>query len=109
MNESDSIETTDRTNLTDQTKFRLSGINKIENYFNKEIKERKLNSTNVSKYAAAFDYIDKILIALSATLVEHLLFLYWSSCRNSKCKILLFLFSLTTEIIKKLLSITRNK
>ena len=75
MNESDFIETTDRTNLTDQTKFRLSEINKIENHVNKEIKERKLNSKNLSKYSAAFDYIDKILIALSATLVEYLLFL----------------------------------
>ena len=29
MNESNSIEATDRTNLTDQTKFRLNEINKI--------------------------------------------------------------------------------
>ena len=33
------IETIDRTNLTDQTKFRLSEITKIENYFNHEIKK----------------------------------------------------------------------
>ena len=46
--------------------FRLSEISKIENYFNKEIKEKKLNSKNSSKYVAAFDYIDKTLIALSA-------------------------------------------
>ena len=32
----------------------------------------------------------------------------WSSCRNSKCKFY-FYFSLTTGIIKKILSITRNK
>ena len=29
--------TTDRTNLTDQTKFRLNEINDIESYFNQEI------------------------------------------------------------------------
>ena len=62
MNKSNSIETTDSTNLTNQTKFRLNEISKIENYFNQEIKERKLNSHKLSKYVAAFDYIDKTLI-----------------------------------------------
>ena len=38
MNEYNSIET-DKTNLTDQTKFRLNEITKIENYFNSEIKQ----------------------------------------------------------------------
>ena len=37
MNESNSIETIDRTNLTEQTKFRLDEISKIENYFREEI------------------------------------------------------------------------
>ena len=37
MNESNSIETTDRTNLTEQTKFGLDEISKIENYFYEEI------------------------------------------------------------------------
>ena len=50
----------DETNLTDQTKFRLNEISKIENYFNQEVKEKKLNSKKLSKYVAAFDYIDKI-------------------------------------------------
>ena len=67
MNEIKSIETIDRINLTDQTKFRLNEISKIENCFNQQIKERKLNSKRLNKYLAAFDYIDKILIALSAT------------------------------------------
>ena len=67
MHESNSIKTIDRTNLTKQTKFRSNEISKIENYFNQEIKERKLNSKKLSKYVAAFDYIDKILIVLSAT------------------------------------------
>ena len=57
----------DRTNLTNQTKFRLNEISKIENYINSEINERKLCSKKVSKYVTAFDYIDKILIVLSAT------------------------------------------
>ena len=32
---------TDKTNLADQTKFRLNEINRIENYFNQEINQRK--------------------------------------------------------------------
>ena len=65
MNESNSIETVDKTNLSDQTKFRLDEISKIENYFYKEINQRKSCSKKLSKYAAAFDYIDKVLIAFS--------------------------------------------
>ena len=39
----------------------------IENYFNQQINHRKLCSKKLSKYVAAFDYIDKVLIVLSAT------------------------------------------
>ena len=63
MKENNSIETIDGTSLTDQKNFRLNEISKIENYFNQEIKELKFNSKKLSKYEAAFDYIDKILIA----------------------------------------------
>ena len=56
----------DQTNLTDQTKFRLNKITKIENYFNQEINQRKTCSKKLSKYVDAFDYIDKVLIVLSA-------------------------------------------
>ena len=41
MNECNSFET-DKTKLSDQTKFRLDKIKKIENYFNSEINQRKL-------------------------------------------------------------------
>ena len=54
-------------NLTDLTKFRLNEITKIENYFNQEINQRKSCSKRLSKYVAAFDYIGKVLIVLSAT------------------------------------------
>ena len=57
----------DRTNLTDQRKFRLNEISKIENYFNSEINQRKPCSKNLSKYDATFDYIDKLSIVISAT------------------------------------------
>ena len=42
--------------------FRLSEIIGIENYFYQEINQRKSCSKKLSKYVAAFDYIDKILI-----------------------------------------------
>ena len=67
MNESNSIEAIDKTNLTNQTKFRLDEISKIENYFHEEINQRKSCSKKLSKYVAAFDYIDKVLIVLVAT------------------------------------------
>ena len=67
MNESNSIETIDRTNLTEQTKIRLDKITKIENYFYQEINQRKSCSKKLNKYVTTFDYIDKILIVLSAT------------------------------------------
>ena len=52
---------------SDQTKLRLNEINKIIYYFNSDIQERKIMSKKISKYIAAFDYIDKTLIVLSAT------------------------------------------
>ena len=67
MNESNSIETIDRTNLTDETKFRFDKVGNIETYFHEEINQIKLCSKKLSKYVAAFDYIDNILIVLSAT------------------------------------------
>ena len=45
----------DWTNLTDQTKFILNEITKIENYFNQEINQRKICSKKLSKYVAASD------------------------------------------------------
>ena len=57
----------DTENLTGQTKYRLNEITKIKDYFNQEINQRKLCSKKLSKYVAAFNYIDNVLIVLSAT------------------------------------------
>ena len=57
----------DKTNLTELTKIRLDKITDIENYLQEEINQRKSCSKKLSKYAAAFDYLDKVLIVLSAT------------------------------------------
>ena len=67
MNKSNSIEAIDKTDLSEQTKFRLDEISKIENYFIEEINQRKPCSKKLSKYLAVFHYIDQALIVLSAT------------------------------------------
>ena len=101
-----------KTNLSEQTKFRLSEIIGIENYFHQEINQRKSCSKKLNKYVTAFDYIDKILIVLSATSS--------GACIISSASVVgapvgiastsfTLFFSLTTGIIKKLLSITESK
>ena len=62
MNESNSMEITDKTKLSEQTKFRLYEISKIENNFYEEINQRRSCSKKLSKYVAAFDCKDKVLI-----------------------------------------------
>ena len=64
--ECNSTEAIDKTNLSEQTKFRLSEIIGIENYFHQEINRRK-SCKKWNKYVTTFDYIDKVLIILSAT------------------------------------------
>ena len=112
MNESNSIETIDRTNLTEETKIRLNKITKIENCFHQEINQRKSCSKKLSKYVTAFDYIDKILIVLSAT-SSGVSIISFTSIIGAPVGIasasFTLIFSLTTGIVKKLLNITRNK
>ena len=102
----------DKTKFSDQTKFRIDEIKKIENYFNSEINQRKLSSKKLSKCVSTFNYIDKILIVLNATtggicIISH------ASVVGAPVGIasagFTILFSLTTGIIKKLLKTTRNK
>ena len=57
----------DKTKLTEQTKFRLYEIKNIDNCFVNDINQQKGHSKKLNKYVTIFDYIDKILIALSAT------------------------------------------
>ena len=53
--------------LTDVNKYRLDEINKIRDYFNNEIKERKDIIKKLNKYLVSFDYLDKIFITLLAS------------------------------------------
>ena len=67
MNESNSIKAVDKTTLSEQTKFQLSEIIGIENYFYQEINQRKSCSKKLNKYVTAFGYVEKILIVSSGT------------------------------------------
>ena len=71
MAECKSIDSTEcnsiETSNLDNQHFRLNKMNEIKKHFIAEIKERELMSKRLSKYIASFDYIDKFLIALSAT------------------------------------------
>ena len=92
----------EKISLSEQTKFRLSQTIRIEDYSHQEINQRKSCSKKLSKYVTAFDYVDKILIVESATSVVRAPVGIGSASFT-------LIFSLTTGITKKLLSITRNK
>ena len=99
-------------NLSEQTKFRLSEIIGIENYFYQEINQRKSCSKKLSKYVAVFDYIDQALIVLSAASggvpITSFTTIAGTPVGTANASLTLF-FSLTTGIAKKLLNITRKK
>ena len=98
--------------LSDPTKFRLNEINKIKDYFSSEIQERKTVSKKLSKYIAAFDYINKTLIVLSATSGGISIISFISLIgipAGIASASLTLVFSLTTGVINKLLKVTRKK
>ena len=65
------IELTDKAELSSSertaNKYRLDEINKIIDYFDNEIKERKDIIKKLNKYFVSFDYLDKIFITLSVS------------------------------------------
>ena len=79
----------------------------IEDYFNSEIRERKAMNKKLSKYIAAFDYIDKTLIILSATSggISIFFFFFFASVTGALAgtasSSFTLVFSLKTELIKK--------
>ena len=102
----------DQTKLTDQTKFRLYEIKKIDNCFVNDINQQKACSKKLSRYVTIFDYIDKILIVLSATTSGVSIISFTSAiCTSVGIVSVSFtlIFSLTTGIIKKLMKMRINK
>ena len=112
MNVFNSIEKHSNLNLSDQTKFRLAETNQIKDYFNSEIQEIKIMSKKQRKYIAAFDYFDKTLIVLSATVggisIISFTIVIGVPAGLASARFTL-IFSLTTEFIKKPLKITKGK
>ena len=102
----------DKTNFSDQTKFRLDDIKKTEDYFNSEINQRKYVAKKMSKYVTIFNYIVKILIVLNAK-TGGVWFISHAAVVGTPVGIasagFTIAFALTTEIIKKLLQTTRVK
>ena len=90
MSKNNSLETIDKTNLSEQTKFRLDEISKIENYFIEEINQRKSCSQKLNKYVTTFDYIDKIFNCFKCKdwrSINYFIYkCYWSTSWNRKCK-----------------------
>ena len=102
----------DQTKLTDQTKFRLYEIKKIDNCFVNDINQQKAHSKKLSRYVTIFDYIDKILIVLSAATSGVSIISFTSTIGKSVGIVsasFTLIFSVTTGIVKKLLNMTINK
>ena len=100
------------TELTNVNKYRLDEINKIRDYFNNEIKERKDIIKKLNKYLISFDYLDKIFIALSASFGT-LSIASYSSLIGTSAGItgssLTLIFTIGTGISKSLLKLTKKK
>ena len=101
------IELTDTAN-----KYRVDEINKIRDYFNNQIKERKDIIKKLNKYLASFDYSDKIFIALSASFGT-LSIASYASVVGTPAGIagssLTLIFITGTGITKSLLKVTKKR
>ena len=109
---SNSNKANEMSELNDLTKFKLEEIEKIKDYLNAEIKERKDIVKRISKYILPFDYADKLFITLSASLGV-LSIASHATVVGIPVGIagasLTLIFTLTTGVVKKLLNITRKK
>ena len=85
--------------LTDVNKYRLDEINKIRDYFNNEIKERKDIIKKLNKYLVSFDYLDKIFITLSVVGIP----------ADITGASLTLVFTIGTGISKSLLKLTKKR
>ena len=110
------IELTDKAELSSSertaNKYRLDEINKVRDYFNNEIKERKDIIKKLNKYLVSFDYLDKIFIALSASFGT-LIIASYASVVGTPAGIagssLILIFTIGTGISKSLLKVTKKR
>ena len=92
--------------------YRLDEINKIRDYFNNEIKERKYIIKKLNKYIVSFDYLEKIFIALSASFVMLSIASYVSvvgTLAGIAGSSLTLIFTVGTDISKSLLKVTKKR
>ena len=105
------LEANEISELKDLTKYILDEINKIKDYFNAEIKERKDIIRKISKYIVAFDYADKVFITLSASFGT-LSIASYATIVGIPAGIagasLTLIFTVTTGVVKTMLNITRK-
>ena len=98
--------------LTNVNNYRLDEINKIRDYFNNEIKERKDIIKKLNKYLVSFDYSDKIFITLSASFGT-LSIASYASVVGTPADIagssLTLIFTIGTGISKSLLNVTKKR
>ena len=98
--------------LTNVNKYRLGEINKIRDYFNNEIKERKDIIKKLNKYLVSFDYLNKIFIALSASFGT-LSIASYASVVGTPAGIagssLTLIFTIGTGISKWLINVTKKR
>ena len=101
------IELTDMVN-----KYILDEINKIRDYFDNEIKERKDIIKKLNKYLVSSDYLDEIFITLSASFGT-LSIASYASVVSIPAGItgasLNLVFTLGTGISKSLLNLTKKR
>ena len=98
--------------LTDVNKYRLDEINKIRDYFDNEIQERKYIIKKLNKYLVSFDYLDKIFIALSASFGTLSIASYASvvvTPGGVAGSSLTLIFTIGTGISKSLLKLTKKR
>ena len=97
--------------LTDVNKYRIDEINKIKEYFDNEINERKDIIKTLNKYLVSFDYLDKIFITLS-TSFSTLSISSYASVLGLPVGIggssLTLIFTISTGINKLLLKVTKK-
>ena len=98
--------------LANVNKYRLDEINKIKDYFNNEIKERKDITKKLNKYLVSFDYLDKIFIALSVSFGTLSIALYASivgAPSGIAGSSLTLIFTIGTGISRSLLTVTKKE
>ena len=98
--------------LADVNKYRLDEINKIKEYFDNEIKERKDIIKKLNKYLVSFDYLDKIFITLSASFSTLSIASYATVLGlpvGTAGSSLTLIFTIGTGINKSLLRVTKKR